>query len=114
MNPPSCEAVARYWTRQEFGLYVPLTYTAWSGLAWLLHSPKPNPFGGHLDPFLFHAANVLLHFSSAIVVWAIVRRIVKDDRVRLHRCLVFALHPLQVEAVAWVSGFKTSCADSSP
>jgi len=106
MNPPSWATVARYWTRQEFGLYAPLTHTAWSALASFAYSPEANPLGGHLDPFLFHAANLLLHLGSAIVVWAIVRRIVKDDLAACIGALVFALHPLQVEAVAWVSGLK--------
>src|SRR4029079_17466294 len=44
MNPPTWGSLGFYWTHQEHGLYVPLTYTVWSILA-LIGRVSPDPLG---------------------------------------------------------------------
>jgi Flp pilus assembly protein TadD len=66
---------------------------------------------------VFHAANVLLHAGTALVVLEILRRVAgAQSRGNAPArsvafgawvgAMVFALHPVQVEAVAWVAGLK--------
>lgn len=106
LKPPSLRGVLRYWTWPAWGLYTPVTYTVWSGVALL--SPPPalpgQPYA--LNPATFHAANLLVHVLSVIVVWLIVRRCGFDPWIAACAALVFAIHPVQVETVAWVSGLK--------
>jgi hypothetical protein len=58
-------------------------------------------------PFAFHLLNVLLHVASATLVMLLVRRL-RDrpdfDPVALGAGVLFAVHPLCTEAVAWASG----------
>jgi hypothetical protein len=113
-----------FWRAPYAHLYIPLTYTLWALTAAVSQWVTPQPSGGvSLDPQLFHSLNLLVHLLSVLVVWRIVRllldRTVREGqnpvsghaRTRLEwaacgGALLFAVHPLQVEAVAWVTGFK--------
>jgi hypothetical protein len=56
-----------------------------------------------LDAAGFHLTNVLLHAGNTMLVYALARR-VGDAAVAGVAALVFALHPVNQEAVFWVSG----------
>src|SRR5205814_9491408 len=58
------------------------------------------------DPSLFHTTNVIVHAVSALFVWLILRRLTGQNWVASAGAILFALHPVQVEAVVWVSGLK--------
>jgi len=60
-----------------------------------------------LDPRGYHAHNVLLHGLNACLLYALLARLFGDRRPAFLAALLFALHPLNVEAVAWVSQRKT-------
>jgi tetratricopeptide (TPR) repeat protein len=105
------------WSRPWQQLYIPLTYTAWAGLAALSRWSDGLPAaGGALNAAWFHGANILLHAASAALVFVLLRRVVaafrggaphgKTDAAAALGALVFALHPLQVEPVAWISGLR--------
>src|SRR6266850_1541204 len=106
MNPPTVEKILWYWSHPEMGLYIPVTYTVWGGIAAMARLDRADEFGIRLNPWLFHSASILVHVGSALMVFLILRRLVKSDGASLVGALVFALHPVQVEAVAWASGLK--------
>jgi hypothetical protein len=54
-----------------------------------------------LSPFHFHLVNVLLHALSAVMLWRCLRMLVIPGA--FFAACVFALHPVQVESVAWLS-----------
>src|SRR5919202_5121709 len=109
--------ILAFW-REPYGeLYIPLTYTLWALTAaasrgWLAHPSVGAP----LDPRFFHALNLLVYFLTVLVVWRIVRLLLSRTATSpsLARvewaagagALLFAVHPIHVEAVAWVTGFK--------
>ena len=105
MRPATASSIGYYWTHAEEELYIPLTYTLWGGLARIKQAPVPN---GSLGPaaVVFHAANILVHALAALTAFAILRRIIKHDWAACAGALIFALHPLQTETVAWASGMK--------
>jgi tetratricopeptide (TPR) repeat protein len=111
LNPASLGNLAYFWRGPHEGLYIPMTYTAWSFIA-ALSRRLPETFT--LSPFLFHAANVGFHLANAFLVRAILSRLLGQlganeksvARGALAGALLFALHPIQVENVSWITGFK--------
>jgi protein O-mannosyl-transferase len=73
-----------------------------------------NYFFGDLNPSGYHAVNVIIHFLNAVLLWAIVRRTLRVPYfagrfdasagwLALAIALLWALHPLQTEAVVYVT-----------
>jgi tetratricopeptide (TPR) repeat protein len=64
-----------------------------------------------LEPFSYHAVNLAFHFGAGLVVFLIVRRLLRIENIeeRLAEMLagfaagLFLLHPLQTEAVSYVA-----------
>ncbi len=57
--------------------------------------------------FLFHALSVLGHAANAILLFFLVRKIFASERIAVVVSLLFALHPVAVGTVAWLSGQST-------
>lgn len=55
----------------------------------------------------FHLTASVLHALNATLIFLIVRRIERGTMIAAAAALVFALHPVQVECVSWVSQRKT-------
>lgn len=60
-----------------------------------------------LDAGGYHATNVVLHAVNAMLVCALVGRLSGRPAVGLVTAALFAVHPIQIETVAWVSSRKT-------
>ncbi len=101
-NPPTLAALGRFWTLAYSDLYTPMLWTGWWVLAFLGRSA-----GGSWDATPYHAFNVFAHAGAAVIAFLVLRRVLRADVPALVGAAVFALHPLQVESVAWVSGMKT-------
>jgi hypothetical protein len=100
LNPPTIGSIGYYWRNQAWGLYVPLTYTFWGAIAAVARG------GGTMDPAAFHAFSVVLHILSALIVFSILRGLSASERGAWIGALLFAVHPMQVETIAWASGAK--------
>lgn len=55
----------------------------------------------------YHAVNVLLHAANTLLVCLLVGRLSGHRSVGLITAALFAVHPVQIETVAWVSSRKT-------
>ncbi len=85
---------APYWPPDLGGqMYRPLPLATFA-LDWVI---------GRGSPALFHAANLVWHAGTAVIVAALARRWV-DTTAALAAGLLFAVHPVHVEAVANVVG----------
>ena len=103
---PSIDGLDYAVTTNDDAIYIPLTRVIWMVLAMAGHSDVPNADGLTINPYLFHAANLAAHVGAAIAVFAVLRRLSKSNAAALAGSMVWALHPVQVETVAWVSGLK--------
>lgn len=107
LNPPSISGLHHLWTQPYQQLYIPLTYTSWA-LDLLLGS-------GHVRTIFI--TNLLLHAASAWIVYQLLRHLLPPlasqppanpqfTGAALAGALLFTLHPVQVEPVAWATGRK--------
>ena len=79
-----------------FGNYHPLT---------LLSLGIDLMIGGE-GPFIFHFTNLLLHLLNTYLVFLLVRRLTQNNIPALLTSILFGVHPLHVESVAWVAERK--------
>lgn len=78
--------------------------TNWHPLTWLSHLTDAQLFG--LDPRGHHLTSVLLHTLNAVLMLAVGRALTGSLAASATAAALFALHPLRVESVAWVSERK--------
>lgn len=60
-----------------------------------------------LKPFAYHALSLLLHFINISLVFLLIKKLTEKREIVFTVTLLFALNPMQVEAVAWVSATST-------
>jgi hypothetical protein len=73
-------------------------------LTWISHMLDWQLFGGASGPH--HLVSVLLHAISSLVLFAFLKRITGSAGKSAFVAFVFALHPLHVESVAWITERK--------
>ncbi len=57
-----------------------------------------------LNPFFYHLDNLLLHILNAFFLWGLVILITQNVAMGFWVALLFAIHPIHVEAVSSISG----------
>ncbi|MFC4871150.1 ArnT family glycosyltransferase [Negadavirga shengliensis] len=80
----------------------------------LFYAAVADPFG--FNATAFHTACLFVHLCSTFLVYGVIRQVLdkllpqteisKSHIYALFTALVFAIHPLQVESVAWISASK--------
>ncbi len=78
----------------------------WHPLAWISHQVDSELFGAATDGKHaggHHAVNLLLHLCNVVLVYMTFRRLLGRGEPALLSAALFAVHPLNVESVAWVS-----------
>ena len=59
-----------------------------------------------LDPFVFHLVNLLLHIMVTVLVFFFILLIARNIGTAVIVAVLFGIHPLHVESVAWISERK--------
>jgi len=59
-----------------------------------------------LDPRIFHIDNLLLHVLNTVLIYFFIFLISRNIRLSFITSLLFGIHPLHVESVAWIQGRK--------
>lgn len=84
------------WTSHYQGEYIPLTH-----LSWMLNYAISGT-----EPLGYHIVNVILHSLNVILVYSSLSIIQNRRLIAVLGAALFAVHPLQVESVAWISQRK--------
>lgn len=106
LRPWGRESLGRIWSESYTALYAPVTYTWWALVAWASPTASPPAPPGTLSPAWFHAGNVVWHLLATGAVFWIARQLLGDSRAAALGAGLFALHPLHVESVAWITEAK--------
>jgi hypothetical protein len=109
-NPPTWAGTGWYWIHPAWNLYQPLTTTLWAALAKIGWFDLPDRFSGHMNPAIFHLASILLHSGAALLLFGIFCRALRDESAAFIGAMVFALHPLQVEPIAFAGAMNNPLA----
>ena len=80
--------------RDNGGFYRPMVLASWK-LDHLIHGR--NPWG-------YHLTNLLLHLAVSLMVFLLLSRFCESAWIPTAGAALFAVHPVHVEAVAWISG----------
>ena len=83
------------WTTTR-AVYYPLVLTTF----WALHKLVG------LAPWAYHALNIVLHAASAVLLWRVLRQL--GVRAAFLGATLWALHPVMVQSVAWVTELKNT------
>lgn len=98
LRDPSIQGVIDIFTQEYFAAYIPVTiFTYW--IEWQLWQ---NWAPG------YHIVNILLNAVNAVLVFYFIRRLLKKYWVAVLAAVLWIVHPLQVETVAWVSQHKNT------
>ncbi len=90
------ENIVNYFTKAYNNTYVPLTMLSWA--------VELKIFG--YQPMVHLLVNLLLHLGTVWVVYGISRRLFSNSLAPLLIASVFALHPVHVESVSWITERK--------
>ncbi len=100
MAQPSWVSFRQLFSEAFFGMYIPITYLLWGllkSIAELLSLPVNS---------VLHLSNVMVHIVNGLLVFTILKQFVVNKWAVLLGVGFFLLHPIQVEAVAFVSEFR--------
>ena len=83
-------------TKSIMGNYHPLTMLTY---AW-------DYSAGNLEPYHYHLQSLLFHLGTVLLVYCFVQLLTGRMLAAAITALLFGIHPMHVESVAWVSGRK--------
>jgi len=90
------ESVIRIFKEPYFGNYHPLTT--------LTYAIEYHYF--ELNPTVYHFTNILIHLINVLFVFLFIKLLHKNINIAAITALLFAIHPLHVESVSWISERK--------
>ncbi|MCE5240035.1 tetratricopeptide repeat protein [bacterium] len=105
LQPPTAASLRAVWTGPYAHLYAPVTYTAWWLLARAGGATAANGLWA-VPPAVYHVANLVVHLATIALAYLLLLMLTRSPWAAGVGAMLFGLHPLQVEAVAWGSELK--------
>ena len=96
IRQPSLDSIRWFFTHYDPELYIPLTYVCFfiDHLMW------------GLSPGMFHLHGLIIHGLNALLVAVLIQKLSGSRWIGAAGALLFAVHPLQTEAVVWIAARK--------
>jgi protein O-mannosyl-transferase len=79
-------------------------HSNWHPLTWMSHALDCEVFG--LQPYGHHLTSIVLHALNSMLLFLLIFYTTKREGPSLVLALLFAVHPINVESVAWVAERK--------
>jgi tetratricopeptide (TPR) repeat protein len=89
------DGLYKCWFTSQQPNYWPITWTSY----WLEHKLW------ELKPAGYHITNILIHLACTLLIWRILVQL--NVPAAFAAALIFAVHPVNVESVAWIAQRKT-------
>src|SRR3989338_684674 len=93
----SAENIKNWFFRPQVKLFVPVTMASYA----LDYSR------GRLNPAVYHQTNLAIHLVNGVLVFLLLKFYLSDPFLAFSGALLFSVHPVQIETVAWISQRKT-------
>jgi len=109
-DDPSCVAAnphvqgGLHWAAVKWAFTDTKQHGYWAPVLWLSHMLACQFFG--LNPWGHHLINILLHAANTTLVFLLFRHLTGGTWRCCLLAMLFAVHPLRVESVAWVTERK--------
>ena len=88
--------LGKYFSTFHAGLYHPITTLSFALDYWI----------GNGKPFPFHFTNLILHLANTFLLFLFVSKLFRSTALAFLVALFFGIHPMHVEAVAWITSRK--------
>ncbi|MCW5922039.1 MAG: tetratricopeptide repeat protein [Saprospiraceae bacterium] len=90
-------SLAKFFSGQNLGMYAPLSWMAyWVG----------SLISGQ-EAWGYHLLSLVLHALNATLVFTLLKQLTNKHWAAFFAALLFAVHPVQVEAVSWAAALST-------
>ncbi len=87
------ENLKKVWTSSYMGMYAPVKM--------MVHMAEFSVW--KINPFGYHLTNIVLHLINICLVFFLIRRMTGYSLAAWLAALLFAIHPMNVETVSWIS-----------
>lgn len=94
----SWQSIIKYFSNYYVIMYQPLPVLSFA----------VNYFFSGLNPFPLHLLNLILHLANIVLVYQFIFSLVNSRNMALICALLFAIHPMNVEAISWISARSSS------
>ncbi|MDO8367171.1 MAG: tetratricopeptide repeat protein [Saprospiraceae bacterium] len=90
-------SLGKFFSGENLGMYAPLSWIAY----WIGQGISGKEAWG------YHLLGLILHALNAAMVFSFLKRLTGRDWVAFFAAILFAVHPIQVEAVSWAAALST-------
>lgn len=105
-QPRALNQISIFWQNSFLNMYIPVSYTLWAFIADIARLFSTSDAALPFPAWPFHLSNVLLHAINAMLFFRILHQLFGRERDAFIGATIFAIHPLQVETVAWITAFR--------